>query len=194
MALHKNLAIGFSEFAGENEGLIRTALDPYFPPAGNDYDDLHQAGMIGLWKANEKYEPGKGAFSTFAINIIRRDVIDMIRRSNAGSQQLLNESSSLDQTTDDREIATRHEQIPDHGAFSVEGRVILRDWIRDFTEGLQELPKFASESAFKVWIAGFTTNEVGDQHGRKQSAVKTALYKIRHETLPDYADLPFVEN
>ena len=194
MALHKNLAIGFSEFAGENEGLIRTALDPYFPPAGNDDDDLHQAGMLGLWKARERYKPEKGAFSTFAINIIRRDAIDLIRRSNAGSQQALNESTSLDEPTGDLEITTMHEQIHDHGTISVEERVILRDWIRDFTKGLQGLPEFTRDSAFKVWMVGLTTSEVGDQHNRKQSAVKTALYKVRHEMLPDHADLPFVEN
>ena len=54
MALHKNITVGFAEFAGQNAGLVKEALGPYFPPVGNDRDDLMQAGMLGLWNARER--------------------------------------------------------------------------------------------------------------------------------------------
>lgn len=191
MALHKNIEIDFVEFAGKNSGLVKEALSPYFPPAGNDHDDLMQAGMLGLWNARGKYKPEKGEFKTYAKWIIHNEVIDLIRRSNTGPQRALNESSSMDEAMGDQENTTRHELISDPEAMSIDERVILSDWISSFTHGLLSLPGLRGDSAFKVWIAGFTTEEVAKFQKRKRSAVKTDLYRARHDMLPNHADLPF---
>lgn len=39
------------------------------------YDDLYQIGMLALMKAAEKFDPDKGAFSTFAMRVIKNDFL-----------------------------------------------------------------------------------------------------------------------
>ena len=51
-------------------------------PASVEYDDLVQAGMIGLLDALSRYEPDRGAqFETFAMQRIRGAMIDELRGS-----------------------------------------------------------------------------------------------------------------
>ena len=49
-------------------------------PANVELDDLVQAGMIGLFEAVSRYEPGQGAqFETFAMQRIRGAMLDELR-------------------------------------------------------------------------------------------------------------------
>lgn len=51
-------------------------------PASVEYDDLVQAGMIGLFDALSRYEPDRGAqFETFAMQRIRGAMLDELRGS-----------------------------------------------------------------------------------------------------------------
>ncbi len=50
-------------------------------PAHMDIDDLRSAGSLGLWRAIERYDPGRGLkFSTYATWTIRGAVYDELRR------------------------------------------------------------------------------------------------------------------
>ena len=48
----------------EHDGLVIYMANKYFPlcDAATDFDDLVQAGRIGVMRAMATYEPGKGAF------------------------------------------------------------------------------------------------------------------------------------
>lgn len=63
----------------ENIGLVGFTIKKFFPQLISD-DDLYQVGLIGLWKATEKFNKSKAAFSTFAIKCIRNEVIMELRR------------------------------------------------------------------------------------------------------------------
>lgn len=44
-----------------------------------DEDDLRSYGLIGLYKAYERYDPTVGAFDKFASNFVRGAVLDELR-------------------------------------------------------------------------------------------------------------------
>ena len=70
-------------FAEENVGLVR-ALVPRFLGRGFEYDDLFQAGCIGLMKAVERFDPALGyRFSTYAVPLILGEMRRLFRDGGA---------------------------------------------------------------------------------------------------------------
>lgn len=67
----------------ENVGLVR-ALVPRFLGRGFDYDDLFQAGCIGLVKAVERFDSTLGyQFSTYAVPLILGEMRRLFREGGA---------------------------------------------------------------------------------------------------------------
>ena len=70
-------------YAEENEGLDR-ALVPRFLGRGIEYDDLFQAGCIGLIKAADRFDPTLGyKFSTYAVPLILGEMRRLFRDGGA---------------------------------------------------------------------------------------------------------------
>ena len=66
----------------EHDGLVIYMANKYFPlcDAATDFDDLVQAGRIGVMRAMATYEPGKGAFSTWAVFHIKNEFRQLLPR------------------------------------------------------------------------------------------------------------------
>lgn len=66
----------------EHDGLVIYMANQYFPlcDAATDFDDLVQAGRIGVMRAMATYEPEKGAFSTWAVFHIRNELRQLLPR------------------------------------------------------------------------------------------------------------------
>ncbi|PFK38319.1 RNA polymerase subunit sigma-70 [Bacillus cereus] len=45
-----------------------------------DYEEYYQCGLIGLWKAYEKYEGEKGAFSAYAFVTVRGYLLEKLKK------------------------------------------------------------------------------------------------------------------
>jgi RNA polymerase sigma factor for flagellar operon FliA len=64
------------------EGLVWYVVNRITPrlPKAVSEEELHAAGMMGLWKAARSYDPSKGAeFKTYAYHRIRGAVLDELR-------------------------------------------------------------------------------------------------------------------
>lgn len=71
------------EFIEANVGLVR-ALVPRFLGRGLEYDDLFQAGCVGLIKAAEGFEAERGfKFSTYAVPVILGEMRRLFRDGGA---------------------------------------------------------------------------------------------------------------
>ena len=72
-----------AEFAEENLGLVRSVV-PRFLGRGIEYDDLYQAGCVGLVKAAENFDPALGfRFSTYAVPLILGEMRRLFRDGGA---------------------------------------------------------------------------------------------------------------
>lgn len=85
----------------KNANLVRYVIDRCYPTLRHD-DDLYQVGLIGLWKAIERYDPQKGAFSSYAYSCIRCELADEFRRR--GKQRLKTISLDTQVTSKDSEV------------------------------------------------------------------------------------------
>ncbi len=78
-----NTLIGREEFIKENLGLVHSVCHR-FTGRGIEYDDLYQAGCIGLIKAVDAFDQSRGfAFSTYAVPVIMGEVRRMFRDGGA---------------------------------------------------------------------------------------------------------------
>lgn len=66
----------------EHDGLVFKMARKYLPlcDAAAGFDDLVQAGRIGVMRAMATYEPGKGAFSTWAVFYIKNEFRQLLPR------------------------------------------------------------------------------------------------------------------
>lgn len=72
-----------AEFVERNVGLVRS-LVPRFLGRGIEYDDLFQAGCVGLMKAVEHFDPDRGfKFSTYAVPVILGEMRRLFRDGGA---------------------------------------------------------------------------------------------------------------
>ncbi len=85
----------------ENTGLVVHTINRYYPEdrhprtAGKDFDDMFQAGMMGLMKGVEKFDASKGfALSTYASKWIRT-YISRLRGSIHGGVTLPAQAASI---------------------------------------------------------------------------------------------------
>lgn len=68
-----------SELIGNNYGLVHSCANR-FRGRGVDYDDLFQAGCVGLIKAADNFDPDRGfAFSTYAVPVILGEIKRIFR-------------------------------------------------------------------------------------------------------------------
>jgi len=57
----------------DNEPLIYFTIKLFYPDLLYN-EDIRQVGAIGLWKACNNYNPDKGTFSTYAVDVIHRQI------------------------------------------------------------------------------------------------------------------------
>ena len=76
-------AVSREEFIKDNFGLVHS-ICRRFTGRGIEYDDLYQAGCIGLVKAVDAFDESKGfAFSTYAVPVIMGEVRRLFRDGGA---------------------------------------------------------------------------------------------------------------
>lgn len=70
-------------FICQNLGLVHACVKR-FAGKGIDYDDLYQAGCVGLIKAADGFDPGRGlCFSTYAVPLILGEIRHLFREGGA---------------------------------------------------------------------------------------------------------------
>lgn len=69
-----------NELIQENQNLARKVAHKFVGQCSESYEDLEQIAVLGLIKAVERFDPGKGnAFSSFAVPFIRGSILHFLR-------------------------------------------------------------------------------------------------------------------
>lgn len=89
-------------------------------PAHVDREQLESAGVVGLVRAVDKYEPAKGEFAPYAKVVIRGAIIDELRRSSGVSQHMLQRIKQVEQARQALEPPATVERIAEHASLSEE--------------------------------------------------------------------------
>ena len=166
---------------------------------GVGFDDLVQAGSIGLWRATASYELSSGVkFLTYAAPAIRRSMSDLIRQYSRDTVWQLRHNKAnawkiiyLDEDLDDTEDDTVETLISSPCAKLPEQIYIEQETAAELHEAMDALPD--RENVYVQYRFGF---EDGKGHpltetaryfhlteSRTKSVEHSALKLLRHELL-----------
>ena len=166
---------------------------------GVGFDDLVQAGSIGLWRAIDGYRQfGEAQFLTYAASAVRRAMSDLIRQYSRDTVwQLRHDKANawkiiyLDENLDDTGEDTVECLIASPNVKSPERICIERETAAELHEAMDALPD--RENVYAQYRFGFTD---GEDHpltetaryfhlteSRTKSVEHSALKLLRHELL-----------
>lgn len=136
--------------------MVKSIVSGFYVPRGLERDDLLQAGMIGVWKAVEKYDSTEDAeFSTYAYVSARNEVMMLIRQYSRyqEEQPLLIE-----------------ERVPQEG-YEVESEVVHRMIKEDLEKQDKKLVQLLHE--------GYTQQEIANLYKTTQPRVCQRVRQLR---------------
>lgn len=70
----------------ENRGLVKSIVYQFYPKNHNEYDELEQAGLIGLMKAIRNHNPARGKLSTVAFYYISGEIKRFLKKERESTE------------------------------------------------------------------------------------------------------------
>lgn len=125
-------------------------------------EDLHQEGLIGLYKATLLFDPEQSSFSTFARLCIRSAVLDGLRRCRKDSD-LLSETQDIpaDRKEDPQRILV--------------GKETLACLLKQTAQILSPMER----RIFGLSLRGKSTKEIASITGKSAKSVDNTLFRCR---------------
>lgn len=148
---------------------------------GFDYNDLLQEGRLGLTQAMNDYKEQKNVkFQTFANLCIDRQIASFLRNIARDKHKILNESISLDSTTNTigrplTELILDDKNIdPELSFIELEEKTELYKKIEDLLTPLEQ-------DVFNLRVQGFTYKEISEFLDITSKAVDGAISRIKNK-------------
>ena len=151
----------------ENKYLVNAVARKYYL-LGGEKEDLIQEGMIGFFKAINGYDESKcDNFIAFAIKIIEREIIDMIRSANTHKNQILNDTILID----DNEI------LPSDGC--PEEDIIESESFKELEDEIYKHLSTFEKNVVGLFLKGYTYQDIAVSMGKSSKSIDNALTRIK---------------
>ncbi|AFQ44461.1 sigma-70 family RNA polymerase sigma factor [Desulfosporosinus meridiei] len=160
---------------------IRMIAAKYYLPRA-DYEDLLQEGRIAIYRAIMSYDQDTTIpFLHFLRMVIKRKLIDSLRKYTRQKHTNLNEAFSLNNAISESDETSFLELLPN--AEDPASMVIANDevnsMINDLNKNMSNLERLVFEHYF---IQGFKQREVSKNLGLHPKSLDNAIQRIRHKT------------
>lgn len=165
---------------------VRMIASKYFLPRA-DFEDLIQEGRIAIYRAIISYNEDSGIpFLHFLRMVIKRKLIDSLRKYTRQKHTNLNEAYSLNNVVSDSEETSFLELLPnvEDPASTVIANDEIHSMIQDLNKNLSNLERLVFEHYF---IHGFKQREVSEHLGLHPKSLDNAIQRIRHKTALYYS-------
>ena len=148
---------------------------------GADSQDLSQEGMIGLFKAIQKYDVmGDASFFTYAQLCINRQIASAIKASNRQKHIPLNSYISLYSTINESNeklieiIEAGKNSNPELMFVDKENTSSIHDFIKN------ELSKM-EQQVLDLYLTGLSVNDIANKMGKTKKQIENAISRIREK-------------
>lgn len=151
---------------------------------GADADDIEQEGLIGLYKAVRDFRDDRqSTFRAFAELCITRQVISAIKAATRQKHQPLNRYVSISGVSgSDDEAEYRVEALlDDHRVADPADDVISRETLARMRRSMTEALSGLEVDVLRLYVAGKSYQEIGDQLGRQTKSIDNALQRIKRK-------------
>ncbi len=161
---------------------VRMIACKYFLPRA-DYDDLIQEGRIAIYKAVLSYDTNLDIpFLHFLRMVIKRKLIDILRKYTRQKHINLNDAYSLNNVIADSEETCFISLLADNEdpATMVVANDEAQSMIHGLNKNLSNLERLVFEHYF---IQGFKQREVSERLGLPPKSLDNAIQRIKRKTL-----------
>lgn len=161
---------------------VRMIACKYFLPRA-DYDDLIQEGRIAIYRAILSYDLNQEIpFLHFLRMVIKRKLIDSLRKYTRQKHVNLNEAYSLNNLISESEDTSFISLLPN--AEDPEAMVIANDEARAMINGLNKDLSNLERLVFEhYFLRGFKQREVSEHLGLHPKSLDNAIQRIRRKTV-----------
>ncbi|MED4399805.1 sigma-70 family RNA polymerase sigma factor [Metabacillus fastidiosus] len=135
-----------------------------------EFSDAIQLGLIGIWKATDKFKPGKSSFAKFAAYYIAVEWQNLARGQNAEKRTLDKELLSIDYEVNEEGQALQ-EFLPSYD--NVERSVLMKMHFESQLKKLTKLQKVAILS----YLKGYHNKETAKALNVTRQAVDNAFHR-----------------
>ena len=170
-----------NEIIQHYEPEVRMIACKYFLPRA-DYDDLIQEGRIAIYRAVLSYDINLNIpFLHFLRMVVKRKLIDSLRKYTRQKHVNLNEAYSLDNVISESEETSFVSLLSsaEDPATTVIANDETRSMINDLNQKLSKLERLVFEHYF---IQGFKQREVSEHLGLPPKSLDNAIQRIRRKT------------
>lgn len=129
--------------------LVRNAARRYRPCSDPVFDDLVQAGCLGLVRAAKRYDPSRGTFGNFAAWFVMHEQTRLLERQRRPRMKPLDDRDTLE---GDEKLGL-HERLPDPRAVNAE------EMLSSETAAVRELAARHRNPRVRVLVEGMIAND-----------------------------------
>lgn len=163
------------EIFNNNQKLIHDVIKKFITNPDfcvNEYEDLVQIGSIGLIKAIKTYNPEKGKFSTYAVNVIRNEIYNGTRR--------MDKIDSHKCDYDDVYIESCASMVYDNSdefyeSYFQEKQTEILSRIAKKYGGIAE----NGVNAIMLTLEGYTSKDIAEQYGVEPATITSWISRAR---------------
>ncbi len=135
-------------------------------------NEFYQTGLIALWEARERFDPGKGAFSSFAYAYIKGKMLTEMTKENQNEERNVHPKEAFWGSVKD-----------EHSDYMFNGKELLLPYCEDLTDNQKKWVLY-------TFCDMLTVQEIADKENVSCSAVKKwrkgakeKLRKVAHTIL-----------
>ena len=134
------------------------------------------------WKKGQKYDPDKGSFKTWLMNITRWRIADQFRKKQRNPAANAQAGGSPDGEGGTRDTATVDRMVGEDGEEVLE-RMWENDWMANLSQvAIERVKKLVSPKQFQIFdayvIKEWDTSQVKKELGVSQSQVYLAKHRV----------------
>lgn len=163
------------QMINDNKGLVFYTLNKFNKEQAFD-EDYHQIALIGLWKACEGFDENKNIkFSTYAVNVIRNEIADALRKERANKRLDYSKVISLNETYGDENSLTLIDNIEDkNDLINIKDYQLYIEQLKGREKTIVEMK--SNESTFK---------EIADEVGLSTQRVEQLWKKYKRKLVKE---------
>ena len=161
---------------------VRLKASSYFL-IGGDSEDLHQEGLVGLYKAIRDFRPDReSSFRNFAELCITRQIITAVKTSTRNKHTPLNQyvSFSASPAASDSE-PTLDEVLPGPTAHDPVNQVISTEELHSLVACLSSVLSELESSVLSLYLDGHSYEAVAERLGCDTKTVDNALQRVKRK-------------
>ena len=167
----------FSKF----KPMVSSVARSYFL-LGAELDDLIQEGMIGLYKACQKFSEKNASFKTFAYLCIKRQIQSAVKQANRQKNKILNSYVSIDAQGGYKEgVGEEALLIIPSNKLSPDDEMIEKENYKEILEKIKRALTPLELKVLTLYLKGNSYQTISKMVGKNYKSVDNSLHRIKNK-------------